>query len=140
MRPGSIVWFERLNLLAILLVIPIDWLMWDELAALETTQGGTPLMTMIGIQLASNLFWLLLVLMVSRGRNVVFKWIYAILTGLSLVGSAVAVLATMESDPELGAIQMTQAGLLATCLVLLFWHDSTTWLAGRDRIDPEIFR
>ena len=139
MRPGSITWFERINLLGLALAVSTEILLWDQ-TRLQAAQEDTPVAMVLSILAASYALWLLLTLAVSRWRSSVFRWIYTAVTLLGLLGVALMlVMDELESSLLDRVILLTQCGFSAVALVFLFRPDSTSWLVGRDPVDPEIF-
>ena len=140
MRPGSIVWFERINLLGLALAISTEILLWDQ-TRLQAAEEDTPVAMVLSILAASYALWLLLTLAVSRWRSNTFRWIYTALSLLGLLGVALMlVVDDLESRLVDMVILLTQSGFAAAALVFLFRPDSTSWLVGRDPVDPETFR
>lgn len=138
-RPTSIVWFERLSLLSLALIVPQDYLAWDELMAAAEADGVNPLVVVAvaqGIAIALSLF---LILMVSRARSRVFKWIYSGLSGLGLIWTFFTLPSEWTAQPLAGSITAAQNLMVLIAIVLLFRSDSVRWLAGEDRVDPSIF-
>jgi len=138
-RSTSIIWFERLSLLSLALIVPQDYLAWDELKAAAEADGVNPMVVVAvaqGIGIALSLF---LILMVSRGRSRVFKWIYAVLSGLGLIWTFFTLPSELVGQPLAGALTAAQNLMVLVAIVLLFKSDSVRWLAGEDRVDPAIF-
>ena len=140
MRPASIRWFEGLNLLALATVIPGDYLVWDELSGAAGRAGENALATIVIVQGAIIAFELLIILMISRGRSRVFKWIYIVVVGLATMGTVIVIKDELQSRPLYATVLLVQAVLFAVALGLLFRRDSAEWFAGQDEVDPEIFR
>lgn len=139
MRPGSIVWFERLNFLGLALAISTDILLWDQTESLAAEEG-TSVAVVLFILAVSYGLWLLLTLAISRWRSKVFRSIYAVLSVLGLAGVALMLTEGLQSSLADTVILVTQCALVLPALVLLYRPDSTSWLAGRDPVYPEIFR
>jgi hypothetical protein len=141
MRPTSIIWFERINIFGLVLAISTEILLWDQSRSVAAEEGVQVAMVP-SLLAASYGLWLLLTLAVSRWRSNLFRWIYAAISVLGLVGVALMLTgaADTQSTPVDTVILLTQCGLDVAALVFLYRRDSTAWLAGRDPVDPEIFR
>src|SRR5438270_9885292 len=95
MRPKSIVNFERVVLLGILIGIVNTWVSWGKMLAMAQAQaqaqGGAIKIGpgfVIGVQAFFIIIYLLLVWLISRKGSPVAKWIYVVLAALSLIAAA----------------------------------------------------
>ena len=139
-RPNSISWFERLSLLSLALIVPHDYLTWDELIAGTSDIALDPILVILitqGITLAVSLF---LIFMVSLGRSRTFKWIWTVLAALGLVITIAELPSDFAAEPIVAAIFALQSVLTVLAAGFLFRPDAKAWLAGRDPIDLEAFR
>lgn len=130
MRPPSIVWFERLSLLALAIGALVSVATWDGVVASAQGSGMTPTVAAI---IYIVLFALLvgLVLLISRGRSVIAKWIYVIL----FVGGFLATARDLGGIFDLGLLGLVQALQLLLQIVavgLLFAPPASAWLRGKE--------
>ena len=79
MRPAAIEWFEKIVIATILLGFVNLGLTWP-----EVTQGGTQTAYVVTIAVVISGAMLALALLISRGRNSVAKWIFAIFAASAL--------------------------------------------------------
>ena len=123
MRPESIVWFERLYIASLAIAAAVVAMGWDSTGRIPT------IVLLAGIALGL-LLPLVLVLLVSRRRSGIAKWV---LVALFLLGLA-ANLATYDPGKSLRlditALLTTAMQMLA--LALLFTAPARAWLARRD--------
>ena len=133
MRPKSIIWFERLNLLALATVVPGDYLVWDELSGAAGRAGQNALTSILIVQGVIIAFELLLILMVSRGRSRVFKWIYVVIVGLATVGTVLVVTDELQSRPLYAIVLVVQAALPRPILLLHLPRQEHITISARSR-------
>ena len=151
MRPQSIVNFERVVILNVLLGIVGSWLNWDKMMAVQraqlTAQGQTKAIAMLPtltltIAVVFIFVWLLLVWLIARKGSVVAKWIYVVVAALTLLGAVVAI--ARGTVAAYGTLPMVFAivGHLLTivALWLLFRPDSKAWFSEGRAADPADFR
>ncbi len=119
MRPGSIVNFERLYLLTLLIGAINVVIQWPVLVA------TTPVPTLLAIQAATFGITLLLVMLVSRRRNKLARLLLvaAFLIGLSQV-TALFQAAQLDLASVIIAVQLL---LQVAALALLFAPASRAW-------------
>jgi hypothetical protein len=141
MRPASIVLFERLVLLSIILGIINTILIWDELNA-QVAQTGMGAGAVMSIQAATIALYLLLIWFISRKGSPVAKWIYVVLAGIGLVFSVVGIGQAFEMGALSGVFSIVGIVLTLATIWLLFRPDAKAWFAdGRSESpDPEVFR
>ncbi|HEX8443230.1 MAG TPA: hypothetical protein VF631_06260 [Allosphingosinicella sp.] len=141
MRPKSIVLFERLVLLSILLGIINTVLIWDQLNS-QVAQAGMGAGTVLGIQAVTIALFLLLIWFISRKGSPVAKWIYVVLGGIGLISSLVGIGQAFEMGTISGAISIVSILLTLLTIWLLFRPDAKAWFAdGRSASpDPDVFR
>jgi hypothetical protein len=121
-RPASIVRFERLFLLSLLLSPVQAAVGWNTLAA-----RGTP-SEMIAL-VALSVFTLgALALLVSRGRSRPAKWVLTLLLGIGLP----LFLLSLDRGTLVGitALALVQAALQTAAVALLFTRSASQWLRG----------
>jgi hypothetical protein len=139
-RPRSILWFERLVYLDLLVLMLDSYLNWDQV-------GSDWASTVFGLEF--NGFSLVLTI----ALELLFVWLIAYrairiagsifvgLTLLPLLYVPIAALAELRAYGDLSLVTLAVAYLLWLVEIwLLFRPDSRDWFAGRRRIDPEIFR
>ncbi len=141
MRPASIVLFERLVLLSIVLGIINTILVWDQLNAQVAQQGVGPSMV-LGIQGVTIALYLLLIWFISRKGSPVAKWIYVVLAGLGLVAGLAGIGQAFALGTLNGILSILGYVLAAVTIWLLFRPDSKAWFAdGRTATpDPDVYR
>lgn len=131
MRPASIVNFERVVVLIILLGLVTTAFTWNTAVAMARQQGlGTGFVIGAGaFSLALNL---LLLWLIARQRSVVAKWIYIL---LSLGGLALALVggrALANLPTPLLLLNAAQWLLSLVSIYLLFRPDTRAWFGGTD--------
>jgi hypothetical protein len=149
MRPKSIVNFERIVLLNILLGIVTLWLSWDKMQAAQQAalaeKGQAKMVGMvssltIGMEVLFVAVYLLLVWLIARKASPVAKWIYVV---LAVIGLVLAVIG-LGKAAALGTVPMV-LGLLGHVLSLislwlLFRPDSKAWFNEGRAADPSDLR
>ena len=125
MRPQAIVNFERLFLASILLsVVPLALIASEEGALAEMIVG-------IGLMLLS----VALVLLASRRRSNVARWVLAILTaiGLAATGYEIGrVLGANEALSGVALIDLIAVALQTAAVAMLFMPGAREWFARRE--------
>jgi hypothetical protein len=127
MRPRTIVWFERVSLVAVTIGV-LNVLTVTEIGLV---MNGTDDVNAAAVLFGSLIVTLALIFRVSRWRSRAAKWILIMFTLMLLVGNAPVLLTRTDSVAMLvglavGAIQL---GALA----LLFTPSARAWLAGDPR-------
>ena len=136
MRPASIVNFERVVILSLLVGLVATAVNWEHaVQATETIGFGSGLV--IGVQVVSIALTLLLLYFISRRGSSVARWIYVVLVGLAVAfslanASAVFVLPTV---PVL--LQLVQWLLSIISIWLLFTADARAWFNRSTAEDVE---
>ncbi len=145
MRPKSIVNFERVVLLGILIGIVNSAMSWDKMMAAQQAKlaaqgqermiGMLPSLT-IGIAVVFVAIWLLLVWLISRKGSPVAKWIYVVLSVLTLIGAiwGIGKSASYGTVPLILAI--VQHLLTLASLWFIFQPDAKAWFAEGRTADP----
>ena len=139
MRPKSIVAFEGITLLSIGLGIANMYLSFDRFET-EVSDIGLSIESIITGQAVTVAILLLLILLISRGRNKVAKWIYVILT---LSGTLFAIAMpppALHYGPAIAALTIVQYALSIAACWLLFRSDANRWFRGEGEVDPSTFR
>ena len=139
MRPASIVNFERVVLLSIILGIVNTILIWDRLtAAMAVTGMGSNFV--ITVQAITVALYLVLIWFISRRASNVARWIYVVLAAIGLgvglmgVGQVQALYGTIPL-----VITIAQYALAIASLWLLFRPDANVWFRGERPADPGVF-
>lgn len=135
-RPRSIVWFERLVLLSLVIGIFGAYAHSDRAIAAMSRPDEAPAL-LITAQAAIVAAILLLLWLVARRHSVAAMWLYVLLVGLRVVAAVVAALATRFTP---SAIYSLSIALEVATLVLLFRPDSRRWFRGDwQAVDPDAF-
>ena len=133
MRPGSIILFERIYLVMVVLGVVNAVMAWDrsvaEIAAQPGLAAAAPY-AMAAVVGFSTLLYLLLWYFIARRASRVAKWIYVVLVGISLASIVLQV-----AGGRLGIDAAALVGLLVLALMLwsaalLFKPDVVRWLAA----------
>lgn len=142
MRPKSIVNFERLVLLSILVGIVNAFLVWDQTQASLQAQGAAlGSGTLITIQAITIALYLLLLWFISRKGSPVAKWIYVVLAALGLVIGLTGIQQTASFGTLPLLITIVQYVITLITIWLLFRPDSKAWFSdGRGGVDTDTFR
>ncbi|WP_417322010.1 hypothetical protein [Erythrobacter aureus] len=134
MRPVSILWFERLFLLSLVLVLVNSVVQYD--AFLAQIRSDPALAAMgpgnsfaVGVIAISLLIPLILWYFIARRASVIAKWMLVVLTafGLLFVNFDPA---TMFNPARLTSLVVTVLQLAA--IALLFRADARAWLSRTD--------
>lgn len=141
MRPASIVLFERLVLLSILIGIANTILVWDQLNA-EVAQQGVGTGMVLGIQGVTIALYLLLIWFITRKGSPVAKWIYVVFAALGLVVGLLGIGQAFAMGTLSGVLSIIGYVLAVVTIWLLFRPDAKAWFAdGRSATpDPDVFR
>jgi hypothetical protein len=129
MRPPSIVNFERVVLLIVLLSVVSAVIGWDEtMAGLGARANESAMVAALVVLLGAILFlaWLI----VRRGSNIA-RWIYVVLTVLMIAVAAPSLPRIFSADLVTIALNLAYLGLALLSLVLLFRPDARTWFDSR---------
>ena len=142
LRPKSIVTFERLVLLYLAIGLFYAYLVWDQtMASLQAQGAALGSDTVMTIQAITVALYLLLVWFISRKGSPVAKWIYVVLSGLSLVLGLIGIQQTMALGTVPLILSVVQYVLLLGTIWLLFRPDAKTWFsAGRGGGEGDTFR
>ena len=133
MRPTSILYFERLSLLSILVGMAFTWIDWDKQIAAARASGLAP--AVVPITLAFSLaILLLLIFLISRTGLAIAKWIFVALFALGLVFSVPQVLQALDRG-LVGLLQLTQLVVQGMAIYFLFTPEARDWFRG-DRAEP----
>jgi hypothetical protein len=145
MRPKSIVNFERVVLLGILVGIVNSFLSWDKMLAMQQAQlvakGQEKMIGMlpklfIGGEVLAVVVWLLLVWLISRKGSPVAKWIYVVLAVLSLIFAVFGFGKAMALGTIPLALGIVVHLLTLASLWFIFQPDAKAWFAEGRTADP----
>lgn len=126
MRPPSIVNFERVVLLGLALGVLSSFLTWDETVASVSGSGmGTG--TVIAIQAVTITLYLILLWFISRKGSPTAKWIYVVLSLLSLAIGLAGFGQIMKSGALQLILTLAQYALALVSLWLLFRPDAQAY-------------
>jgi hypothetical protein len=147
MRPNSIVNFERVVWLAILIGIVNTWASWGKMLAMAQAQaaaqgsamkiGGT---FIIAVQVVFIAIYLLLVWLIARKGSPVAKWIYVVIAALVLILALVGIGKMAQYGTLSLVLAIAQHLLTIVSLWLLFRPDSKAWFAEGRTADPNDLR
>jgi FtsH-binding integral membrane protein len=137
-RPRSIIWFERVVLVAFGLGIINIYFEWSALMA--RARSPYPMVSLSTGLLVYFGPYALLVWLISRKGNAAARGIFAILV-LLVDFLFLAVLPPASQMSAATVLGIAQALLTLASLALIFGRDTVLWFKGRRReVDPEIFR
>jgi formate hydrogenlyase subunit 3/multisubunit Na+/H+ antiporter MnhD subunit len=139
MRPKSIVNFERVVLLWILVGLVNAWLQWNHLVAQMAAAHLGPNVIIIG-QGISILINLLLLWFIAHRGSPVAKWIYVVLAAIGLVFGIIGLVRNLDMGAMPLAVTILQYLLVASALWLIFQPDSKAWFSEGRGPDPDAFR
>lgn len=129
MRPKSIVTFERLALLAVVVAILVTALTWNGNAAAYRRSGYGPeiLWLMTAAEFAIGL---LLIFLISRKGNGIAKWILVILTALGVIELGLGI-GDRLGGGWVGIAEIAKMLLLVAAVSFLFRADAKPWFRRR---------
>lgn len=131
MRPASIVNFERVVLLMIVLALVNAALNWEAMTAYVRAQGMGPTVLIV-VQAFSVAVMLLLLWLIARRRSVVAKWIWIALVALGIAMAVPGLSETFDLPAATLIVQLVQWLLSLATVWLLLRPDASAWFAGRD--------
>ena len=142
MRPKSIVNFERLVLLYLAIGLLHAYLVWDQtMASLQGQGAALGSGTVMTIQAIVIALYLLLVWFNSRKGSPVAKWIYVVISGLSLIIGLFGIQETVSLGTLPLILSIIQYVLIVVTIWLLFRPDAKAWFSdGRGGVDSDTFR
>lgn len=131
-RPVSILWFERLLILALAMDLAVNLASWGTISSRLAAQGLSPSPLLIGlIALASPLFGGMLLYFVARRRSRFARWLVTILVTLGTLAFGVVIFngSAAQWTP---AFAMTVAAELIKLLAVtrLFTAEAKAWFAA----------
>jgi hypothetical protein len=128
MRPGTILWFERISLAAVIAGMVNG--LTAGLVMNEADNLGAAV-----VSLGSLIVTSALIFRVSRRRSRAAKWILIIFTLMLVVGNAPVLLTRADSGAILVGLAIDAIQLGA--LTLLFTHSARVWLARDPNARPQ---
>lgn len=131
MRPASIVNFERVVIVIILLSIASAALEWSRTVA-QLARQGVGEGVVIGVVGAMLALLLLLMWLIARRRSNIARWLYVALIVAMLAASLPSVLRTLEGDLTMMLLNLLYVALALVSIWLLFRADARAWFAGGD--------
>lgn len=134
MRPTSILYFERLSILSILVGMVFTWIDWDDQIAGVRASGFPPSVApmTLGFSLA---VLLLLIFLISRKGSPIAKWIFVALFAIGLAFSVPQVVDALDRG-LVGLLQLTQLVVQGMAIYFLFTPEAKDWFRRRGRADP----
>lgn len=130
MRPQSIVNFERVVLLIVVLMVLGTVLDWEMLVADSARKGVGSTLVMV-LAVVSVGIYLLLMWLIAHRRSVAAKWIYVAIAVIGLTMAALSFDSLMRASAVLLVIQVAQILLTLISIWLLFRPDTRPWF-GKD--------
>lgn len=131
-RPGSILWFERLLVLALAIDLAVNLASWGTISNRLTAQGLSPSPLLIGlIALASPLFGGTLLYFVARRRSRLARWVITILVALGTLAFGVVIFNGSAAQWTLVFALTVVAELIKLLAVTrLFTAEAKAWFAA----------
>ena len=131
MRPTSILYFERLSILSILVGMVFTWIDWEEQVAGVRASGFPPVVAPITLGFALAVLLLLIYLISRRGLGIA-KWILVALFAIGLVYSAPQVPLALDRG-LVGLLQLTQLVVQGMSIYFLFTPEANDWFRRGSR-------
>jgi chromate transport protein ChrA len=126
MRPQSIVRFERVVLLTILIGLVTIVISW-ETAFAPVRRHGLGEGFFWGVSAASVAIVVALLWLIARRASSVAKWIYVALSAVGIVMAVLGVSETLRLPPAILLLELVQWLLTLYSVWLLFRPDSNAW-------------
>ncbi|HYG28952.1 MAG TPA: hypothetical protein VD887_01935 [Allosphingosinicella sp.] len=129
MRPASIVNFERIVLLLIVILLADAVLNWDGLRAAAAQQGfgETALIAVYAVLVA---VMLLLLWLIAHRRSAVAKWIWVLLSLAAIAVTIPAIGSALSWPLPALLMQVAQWVLILLSMWMLLRPDAGAWLRG----------
>jgi hypothetical protein len=124
-RPDSIIWFERLYIGSLAVSVAIMVVGWDAVRS-----GAIPPFYLVAGLFVGLVLPVILVLLVSRRRSGIAKWILFMLFAVGLAANVATYRPGMNWRVDLAALLIT--GMQIAAIGLLFTASARTWLGGKD--------
>ena len=140
MRPNSIVNFERIVIVSIVLGIINSWMTSEKMRALMAGKPQMSQSTTLTIQIIMILIYLVLIYFISRKGSPVAKWIYVVLCVLGLIAGVFALPLMAQLGTVSLVVAIVQYALSIASLWMLFRPDSKAWFSEGRTADPADLR
>ena len=140
MRPNSIVNFERIVIVSIVLGIINSWMTSEKMRELMAGKPQMSQSTTLTIQVIMILIYLVLIYFISRKGSPVAKWIYVVLCVLGLVAGVFALPLMAQLGTVSLVVAIVQYALSIASLWMLFRPDSKAWFSEGRTADPADLR
>jgi hypothetical protein len=134
MRPTSILYFERLAILSILVGMVFTWIDWEDQIAGVRAAGFTAAVAPLTLGFALAIL-LLLIVLISRRGSAIAKWVFVALFAFGLVVSAPQVMDALDRG-LVGLLQLTQLVVQGMAVYFLFTPEANDWFRRRGRTEP----
>ncbi|MDB5682386.1 MAG: hypothetical protein JWM75_84 [Sphingomonas bacterium] len=121
MRPRQILYFERAYLLSLAIAVVSLFLYWDALQAV-----ASPIL-LVGASVVLMGVMVTLVLLTSRRRSAVAKWLLVVLTTIGIVMALPSVGGSLSAGIG-GWLSIGQTLLQLAAMILLFTRAARAWL------------
>lgn len=134
-RPASIVLFEKLYILVIVIGVIAVALSWSSLNAAAAAQPGVSPSVGSGILIGALIFGflipLLLLYFIARRASNIAKWIFVVLTAFSLYSFIAGLSNPVMPKGLLMIVNLVSLALTLYCAWLLFRPDAKAWLESK---------
>ena len=135
-RPRSILWFERLLALALVIDLAVNLASWPAISDRLAAQGlsANPILIVL-IAAASPLFGAALLYFVARRRSRFARWVITLLVAAATIAFVVVMI--RGSMPWTSAFQLTVLAELMKVIAVtrLFTAEAVAWFAGSSTND-----
>ena len=126
-RPRPIVLFERLSLGALVIGAVGALFVWRDIAA--QMPADVSIATVLAVQALVFFVYAGLVLMVSRRRSNVARWILTVLFAIGAVSSLGDLAAAFAISPLAATVNVVQLAMLGAAILLTFNAAARPWFA-----------
>ena len=134
-RPASIVLFEKLYIVVIIIGVIGVALSWSSLTAMAGNQPGVPESVGSGILIGALIFGflvpLVLLYFIARRASNIAKWIFVVLTAFSVYSFIATISNPAVPQGILLAVNVVSLVLTLYCAWLLFKPDAKAWLESK---------
>ena len=139
-RPASIILFEKLYIVVIVIGVIGVALSWSSLTAMAGSQAGVPESVGSGILIGALIFGFLLPLLllyfIARRASNIAKWIFVVLTAFSVYSFIATIANPAVPKGILLAVNVVSLVLTLYCAWLLFKPDAKAWLESKGADGP----
>ena len=137
-RPVSIIWFERIAYLALILSVVNFNIVYGAMRRSPGLADGPP-GAIILLMLIMLVIYIPLVLFAARRASNVARWILAVLLGIHLLG-LLDLRAILNYGGPSAVIALGQFPISVVLIWLLFRADARRWFRKGEEVDPDVFR